>query len=141
MLVHLHMLRHSWFITPRIIRMNKSNNYKNFIGTIRRKQKTVLFLNHRLREFLKNLGIIYHRDFVHICGAALELNGKLILPDQREYHEALRASFRDLVNSLAEILDDPSLSDFNGSSSSNPYFKRNSVLVFTAIGGNGSTDA
>lgn len=84
---------------------------------------------------------MYVRDFVHICGAALELNGKLILPDQREYHEALRASFRDLVNSLAEILDDPSLSDFNGSSSSNPYFKRNSVLVFTAIGGNGSTDA
>lgn len=82
------------------------------------------------------------RDFVHICGAALELNGKLILPDQREYQEALRSSFRDLVNSLADILDDPSLNgDFDGSSSSNPFIKRNSVLVFTAIGGNGSTDA
>lgn len=71
----------------------------------------------------------------------MELNGKLILPDQREYHEALRTSFRDLVNSLAEILDDPALqSDLDGSINSNVFHKRNSVLVFTAIGGN-STDA
>lgn len=84
----------------------------------------------------------YCRDFVHICGAALELNGKLILPDQREYHEALRLSFRDLVSSLAEILEDPSLSaDLDEFADSNPFRKRNSVLVFTAIGGSSSTEA
>lgn len=78
---------------------------------------------------------------MHICGAALELNGKLVLPDQREYHEALRTSFRDLVNSLGEILDDPSLNrDWDGSISSNLFFKRNSMLVFST-GGNSSTDA
>lgn len=91
--------------------------------------------------FHLNNASTYCRDFVHICGAALELNGKLILPDQREYHEALRSSFRDLVNSLGEILDDPSLNrDWDGSVSSNPFLKRNSVLVFSS-GGNNSTDA
>uniref|UniRef100_A0A0P6E5D7 Dedicator of cytokinesis protein n=2 Tax=Daphnia magna TaxID=35525 RepID=A0A0P6E5D7_9CRUS len=81
-----------------------------------------------------------YRDFVHICGAALELNGKLILPDQREYHEALRVSFRELVSSLGDILDDPSLyRDWDGLNSLNPFIKRNSVLVFST-GGN-STDA
>lgn len=77
---------------------------------------------------------------MHICGAALELNGKLILPDQREYHEALRVSFRELVSSLGDILDDPSLyRDWDGLNSLNPFIKRNSVLVFST-GGN-STDA
>ncbi|XP_046447610.1 dedicator of cytokinesis protein 9-like isoform X2 [Daphnia pulex] len=102
------------------------------------------FLVHNTQNYpdeqIQQLQELY-RDFVHICGAALELNGKLILPDQREYHEALRTSFRDLVNSLGEIFDDPSLNrDWDGSISSNPFLKRNSVLVFSS-GVNNSTDA
>lgn len=86
------------------------------------------------------LNYIYCRDFVHICGAALELNGKLILPDQREYHEALRTSFRELVSSLGDILDGPGLyRDWDGPNSSDPFLKRNSVLVFST--GSSSTDA
>ena len=84
-----------------------------------------------------------YRDFVHICGAALELNGKLILADQREYHEALRQSFKELVESLAPILDGTEMSTngMDGDCSSAPSFliKRGSVLVFTAIGGNGGS--
>ena len=82
------------------------------------------------------------RDFVHICGAALELNGKLILSDQREYHEALRFSFRELVNSLSSILNEPSLNgDWDGSVYSGMLPKRGSVVVFSTISGNGSSNA
>ena len=72
----------------------------------------------------------------------MELNGKLILSDQREYHEALRSSFRELVNSLSGILDDPSLNgDWDGSVYSGVFPKRGSVLFFTTISGNGSSNA
>lgn len=88
-----------------------------------------------------NVSVIY-RDFVHICGAALELNGKLILSDQREYHEALKNSFRELVNSLAIILEDPSYNgEWEGSVDSSVIAKRSSVLYFTAISYNGSSQA
>jgi len=84
-----------------------------------------------------------YRDFVHICGAALELNGKLILLDQREYQEALSSSFQDLVTSLSAILEDSSLNlEWRGSVNSSMFNKRSSVLVFNAISsGNGSSTA
>jgi len=83
-----------------------------------------------------------YRDFISICGAALDLNGKLILSDQREYQEALRSSFRELVNSLSTMLEDPTLTfDWDGSVSSSLLHKRSSVLVFSAISGNDSSTA
>ncbi len=86
---------------------------------------------HQLQELYK--------DFVHICGAALELNGKLIQSDQREYHEALRNSFRELVESLSGIVEDIFVNGDGGgdgsSIHSSAFPKRGSVLVFTAIGG------
>ena len=92
---------------------------------------------HELRDLFK--------DFVNICGAALDLNGKLILNDQREYQEALRSSFRDLVQSLANILEDPSLTfEWEGSLGSAAGMllkKRSSVMVFSAISGNESSTA
>jgi len=84
-----------------------------------------------------------YRDFVHICGAALELNGKLILLDQREYQEALSSSFHDLVTSLTAFLEDPTFNlEWRGSVNSSMFSKRSSVLVFNAISsGNGSSTA
>lgn len=79
-----------------------------------------------------------YRDFVHICGAALELNGKLIQSDQREYHEALRMSFKELVDSLSTILEEVPSSSEGGDGSSVSgcsKAKRSSVIVFTAISG------
>ena len=96
-----------------------------------------------LSRVYKNLTFFFYRDFVHICGAALELNGKLILLDQREYQEVLSSSFHDLVSSLSVILEDPSFnSEWRGSVSSSMANKRSSVLVFNAISsGSGSSTA
>ncbi len=94
-----------------------------------------------------------------ICGAALDLNGKLIQADQREYHEALRGSFRDLVASLSAMLDDASLSPdcwdlplpppppqppqtpASSSTTGGSSSQRGSVLVFGAVSGNESSSA
>jgi hypothetical protein len=47
------------------------------------------------------------RKFVQYSKDALDLNGRLIQQDQREYQESLRTRFQDMVDRLADIFKEP----------------------------------
>lgn len=44
------------------------------------------------------------RRFVEACSAALDINERLIKEDQFEYHEGLKANFKDMVKELSDII-------------------------------------
>ena len=43
------------------------------------------------------------RDFVAVCGLALDLNARLIASDQYEYQEAMRTNFREMAARLSTL--------------------------------------
>ncbi|XP_064456848.1 dedicator of cytokinesis protein 9-like isoform X3 [Ornithodoros turicata] len=67
------------------------------------------------------------RQFLHICQQALDLNGKLILPDQCEYHLSLKRNLIELTNQLSDIMKEKLHSE--------PATKRMSLEVFNFISG------
>ncbi|XP_072573222.1 dedicator of cytokinesis protein 11 isoform X1 [Paramormyrops kingsleyae] len=44
------------------------------------------------------------RSFVQSCSVALDINERLIKEDQFEYHEGLKANFKDMVKELSDII-------------------------------------
>lgn len=44
------------------------------------------------------------RDFVEACGHGLGVNERLIKEDQQEYHDEMKANYRDLVRELSIIM-------------------------------------
>ncbi|XP_035734604.1 dedicator of cytokinesis protein 9-like isoform X2 [Vespa mandarinia] len=70
------------------------------------------------------------REFVKICYTALQINSKLITPDQHEYQEVLRENYQKLCQSLSSLLGEPIWSDEQVGS-----FKRNSAALFSVISG------
>ncbi len=44
------------------------------------------------------------REFIAVCGVALDLNGRLIESNQIEYQENMRQNFREMTNKLSDIL-------------------------------------
>lgn len=66
-----------------------------------------------------------YRQFLHICEKALELNGKLIPPEQCEYHLALKKNLIDLACQLSEITKEKFISEPRSHS-----LKRMSLEVF-----------
>ncbi|XP_022088047.1 dedicator of cytokinesis protein 9-like isoform X2 [Acanthaster planci] len=48
----------------------------------------------------------HFREFMELCGRALETNARLIKEDQHEYHEDLVQKYRAMSNLLAELLQD-----------------------------------
>lgn len=46
----------------------------------------------------------YCRSFVQSCSVALDINERLIKEDQFEYHEGLKANFKDMVKELSDII-------------------------------------
>ncbi|KAJ8003348.1 hypothetical protein DPEC_G00147390 [Dallia pectoralis] len=44
------------------------------------------------------------RQFVDTCGLALGVNQRLIKEDQQEYHDEMKASYRDLTRELSDIM-------------------------------------
>lgn len=44
------------------------------------------------------------RQFVEACGQALAVNERLIKEDQQEYHDEMKASYRDLARELSNIM-------------------------------------
>ena len=48
--------------------------------------------------------VVIYRDFVSTCKEGLDLNGKLILTDQKEYHESLKQGFLEITERLSELL-------------------------------------
>ncbi|XP_077554523.1 dedicator of cytokinesis protein Ziz isoform X2 [Haemaphysalis longicornis] len=71
------------------------------------------------------------RQFLNICQQALDLNGKLIPPEQCEYHNALKKNLVDMANQLSEIMKEKLVSDHRSSVA----LKRLSLEVFNFISG------
>lgn len=46
------------------------------------------------------------RHFVDACGQALVVNERLIKEDQQEYHDEMKASYRDLTRQLSSIMNE-----------------------------------
>lgn len=44
------------------------------------------------------------RQFVDACGQALGVNERLIKEDQQEYHDEMKANYRDLTRELSNIM-------------------------------------
>lgn len=50
------------------------------------------------------------RRFVQACSMALDINERLIKEDQFEYHEGLKANFKDMVKELSDIIHEQVIS-------------------------------
>lgn len=71
-----------------------------------------------------------YREFVSICNTALQVNGRMISTDQREYHSALKENYQKLCSALTDLLDESFLPANEGSSA-----HRSSMALFSAISG------
>uniref|UniRef100_A0A4W5NWI2 Dedicator of cytokinesis 9 n=1 Tax=Hucho hucho TaxID=62062 RepID=A0A4W5NWI2_9TELE len=47
------------------------------------------------------------REFVEACGHGLGINERLIKEDQQEYHDEMKANYRDLARELSAIMHEP----------------------------------
>jgi hypothetical protein len=70
-------------------------------------------------------------DFTNVCEMALELNEKLIASDQREYQEALRNNFKDMVTELSVWIKD------RGDQRSSPDIESDTDLTLSISSQNG----
>ncbi|XP_077355807.1 dedicator of cytokinesis protein 11 isoform X2 [Festucalex cinctus] len=78
---------------------------------------------------LKELKEIFRR-FVEACSMALDINERLIKEDQFEYHEGLKANFKDMVKELSDIIHEQIYQEGMMRS-----LLQNSLNVFRAISG------
>ncbi|XP_067121236.1 dedicator of cytokinesis protein 9 isoform X3 [Centruroides vittatus] len=74
---------------------------------------------------LKNV----YKLFIDVCQEALELNGKLIVSDQHEYHSVLKVNYQEMVSDLSNYLNSQILLEDLGT------FRRTSLEVFNFISG------
>jgi dedicator of cytokinesis protein 9/10/11 len=65
-----------------------------------------------------------------LCYTALQINGRLICNDQREYHSALKENFQALCVALSDMLGE---SFYLEEDNNNAH--RNSLALFSAISG------
>ncbi|KAM8898430.1 dedicator of cytokinesis protein 11 isoform 1-T1 [Spinachia spinachia] len=78
---------------------------------------------------MKDLKDIF-RGFVQACSIALDINERIIKEDQFEYHEGLKANFKDLVKELSDIIHEQIYQEDIMRS-----LLQNSLHVFRAISG------
>uniref|UniRef100_A0A8C1N156 Dedicator of cytokinesis 9 n=1 Tax=Cyprinus carpio TaxID=7962 RepID=A0A8C1N156_CYPCA len=71
------------------------------------------------------------RQFVEACGLGLGVNERLIKEDQQEYHDEMKASYRDLTKELSAIMHEPISPADDGMRSPLP----DSLHIFNAISG------
>lgn len=75
--------------------------------------------------------VFVYREFVAVCNTALQVNGRMISDDQREYHAALKDNYETkLCQALTDLLDE----SFMPIDESNSVH-RNSLALFSAISG------
>uniref|UniRef100_A0A8C4IUJ7 Dedicator of cytokinesis 11 n=1 Tax=Dicentrarchus labrax TaxID=13489 RepID=A0A8C4IUJ7_DICLA len=82
---------------------------------------------------VKDLKDIFRR-FVQACSIALDINERIIKEDQFEYHEGLKANFKEMVKELSDIIHEQIYQEDMMRS-----LLQNSLHVFRAISGT-STD-
>lgn len=78
---------------------------------------------------VKDLKDIFRR-FVEACSMALDINERLIKEDQFEYHEGLKANFKEMVKELSDIIHEQIYQEDMMRS-----LLQNSLHVFHAISG------
>lgn len=71
------------------------------------------------------------RQFVEACGLGLSINERLIKEDQQEYHDEMKANYRDLTKELAAIMHEPISPYDEGMRSPIP----DTLHIFNAISG------
>ncbi|XP_067265296.1 dedicator of cytokinesis protein 9 isoform X2 [Chanodichthys erythropterus] len=71
------------------------------------------------------------RQFVEACGLGLGINERLIKEDQQEYHDEMKANYRDLTKELSAIMHEPISPLDDGMRSPIP----DSLHIFNAISG------
>ncbi|XP_042586626.1 dedicator of cytokinesis protein 9-like isoform X2 [Cyprinus carpio] len=71
------------------------------------------------------------RQFVEACGLGLGINERLIKEDQQEYHDEMKANYRDLIKELSAIMHEPISAVDDGMRSPLP----DSLHIFNAISG------
>ncbi|GJQ81155.1 hypothetical protein Trydic_g20295 [Trypoxylus dichotomus] len=71
-----------------------------------------------------------YREFMKICYSALQVNSKIISPEQQQYQDVLRQNYKKLSSSLSTLFGE-SLWPHEETGS----FKRNSTAVFSVISG------
>ncbi|KAG7254783.1 hypothetical protein CRUP_028085 [Coryphaenoides rupestris] len=71
------------------------------------------------------------RQFVDACGQALGVNERLIKEDQQEYHDEMKASYRDLARELSAIMHE----QINPVEDGNRNTLSDSLGIFNAISG------
>ncbi|XP_043098647.1 dedicator of cytokinesis protein 9 isoform X11 [Puntigrus tetrazona] len=71
------------------------------------------------------------RQFVEACGQALAVNERLIKEDQQEYHDEMKASYKDLARELSHIMHEQISAVEGGTKSS----LSDSLHIFNAISG------
>lgn len=70
------------------------------------------------------------RQFTKICYTALQINGRVISTDQKDYHLALRENYNKLCSTLSDLLGENLLTPDDENSA-----HRNSLALFSAISG------
>uniref|UniRef100_A0AAR2KUS0 Dedicator of cytokinesis 9 n=1 Tax=Pygocentrus nattereri TaxID=42514 RepID=A0AAR2KUS0_PYGNA len=71
------------------------------------------------------------RQFVEACGNGLGINERLIKEDQQEYHDEMKANYRDLTRELSAIMHEPICPVEDAMKSTLP----DSLHIFNAISG------
>ncbi|KAJ8389777.1 hypothetical protein AAFF_G00114830 [Aldrovandia affinis] len=71
------------------------------------------------------------RQFVDACGQGLGINERLIKEDQQEYHDEMKANYRDLARELSTIMHEPISTVEDGLKNALP----DSLHIFNAISG------
>ncbi|XP_017282313.1 dedicator of cytokinesis protein 9 isoform X4 [Kryptolebias marmoratus] len=71
------------------------------------------------------------RQFVDACGQALGVNERLIKEDQQEYHDEMKANYRDMIRELSNIMHE----QINPSEDGTRSTLSDSMGIFNAISG------
>ena len=53
---------------------------------------------------INTVSVSVNRQFVEACGHGLGINERLIKEDQQEYHDEMKANYRDLARELSAIM-------------------------------------
>uniref|UniRef100_A0A671W3D2 Dedicator of cytokinesis 9 n=1 Tax=Sparus aurata TaxID=8175 RepID=A0A671W3D2_SPAAU len=80
---------------------------------------------------VKQLKEVFSRHFVEACGHGLGINERLIKEDQQEYHDEMKANYRDLARELSIIMHEQISPVEDGMKSVLP----DSLHIFNAISG------
>uniref|UniRef100_A0A8C7RB42 Dedicator of cytokinesis 9 n=1 Tax=Oncorhynchus mykiss TaxID=8022 RepID=A0A8C7RB42_ONCMY len=80
---------------------------------------------------VKQLKEVFSRQFVEACGHGLGINERLIKEDQQEYHDEMKANYRDLARELSAIMHEPIIPVEDGMKNVLP----DSLHIFNVISG------